>query len=95
MRATRSTALAAAVVTAALAGGSLVSVGTAYADPTGGAAAGQLVGVGSDTTQDVLNALSKSVSVDPGGIVEHGPTDAMFHDPQDPRTEDYVNGRFG
>jgi phosphate transport system ATP-binding protein len=31
----------------------------------------------------------------PGVIVEHGPTDAMFHSPQDPRTHDYVNGRFG
>jgi phosphate transport system ATP-binding protein len=31
----------------------------------------------------------------PGGIVEHGPTDAMFGDPQDPRTADYVGGRFG
>jgi len=28
-------------------------------------------------------------------IVEHGPTDAMFGSPQDQRTEDYVNGRFG
>ncbi|WP_426510210.1 phosphate ABC transporter ATP-binding protein [Dactylosporangium sp. McL0621] len=31
----------------------------------------------------------------PGYIVEHGPTDAMFSTPQDPRTSDYVNGRFG
>ncbi len=31
----------------------------------------------------------------PGYIVEHGPTDAMFGSPQDPRTDDYVNGRFG
>ncbi len=31
----------------------------------------------------------------PGVIVEHGPTDAMFSSPQDQRTEDYVNGRFG
>ncbi|MFP5488050.1 MAG: phosphate ABC transporter ATP-binding protein [Acidimicrobiia bacterium] len=31
----------------------------------------------------------------PGVIVEHGDTDAMFASPQDPRTEDYVNGRFG
>ncbi|MCU1392684.1 MAG: Phosphate transport ATP-binding protein PstB [Ilumatobacteraceae bacterium] len=31
----------------------------------------------------------------PGVIVEHGPTDAMFGSPQDPRTNDYVNGRFG
>jgi phosphate transport system ATP-binding protein len=31
----------------------------------------------------------------PGVIVEHGPTSAMFDHPQDPRTNDYVNGRFG
>ncbi|MFY1634946.1 phosphate ABC transporter ATP-binding protein [Solwaraspora sp. WMMB335] len=31
----------------------------------------------------------------PGYIVEHGPTDAMFGDPVDPRTADYVHGRFG
>jgi len=31
----------------------------------------------------------------PGQIVEHGPTDLMFESPQDSRTFDYVNGRFG
>ena len=31
----------------------------------------------------------------PGIIVEHGDTEAMFAEPQDPRTYDYVNGRFG
>jgi phosphate transport system ATP-binding protein len=31
----------------------------------------------------------------PGVIVEHGLTEAMFSAPQDPRTNDYVNGRFG
>jgi phosphate transport system ATP-binding protein len=31
----------------------------------------------------------------PGVVVEFGPTDAMFNDPQDPRTSDYVHGRFG
>jgi phosphate transport system ATP-binding protein len=31
----------------------------------------------------------------PGYIIEHGPTDAMFGAPQDPRTLDYVHGRFG
>ncbi|MFJ7075844.1 phosphate ABC transporter ATP-binding protein PstB [Streptomyces sp. NPDC098781] len=31
----------------------------------------------------------------PGVIVEHGDTDAMFNSPQDERTSDYVNGRFG
>ena len=32
---------------------------------------------------------------EPGYIVEYGPTDEMFDNPQDPRTADYVNGRFG
>ncbi|MFJ8657921.1 hypothetical protein [Streptomyces sp. NPDC093795] len=31
----------------------------------------------------------------PGVIVEHGPTATVFGSPRDPRTEDYVNGRFG
>ncbi len=31
----------------------------------------------------------------PGVIVEHGDTTAMFNNPQDERTYDYVNGRFG
>jgi phosphate transport system ATP-binding protein len=31
----------------------------------------------------------------PGYIVEYGPTEAMFKNPQDPRTADYVHGRFG
>ena len=31
----------------------------------------------------------------PGVIVEHGDTDAMFQNPRDQRTHDYVNGRFG
>jgi phosphate transport system ATP-binding protein len=31
----------------------------------------------------------------PGHIVEAGTTDQMFSDPVDPRTSDYVHGRFG
>jgi phosphate transport system ATP-binding protein len=31
----------------------------------------------------------------PGVIVEYGDTEAMFNSPLDPRTNDYVNGRFG
>ncbi|MBD0711072.1 MULTISPECIES: phosphate ABC transporter ATP-binding protein [unclassified Streptomyces] len=31
----------------------------------------------------------------PGAIVEHGPTATVFNSPVDPRTADYVNGRFG
>jgi phosphate transport system ATP-binding protein len=32
---------------------------------------------------------------EPGYVVEFGPTDSLFSAPNDPRTEDYVNGRFG
>jgi phosphate transport system ATP-binding protein len=32
---------------------------------------------------------------EPGGIVEAGPTSQMFDSPSDPRTADYVHGRFG
>jgi phosphate transport system ATP-binding protein len=31
----------------------------------------------------------------PGRIVESGPTTVLFGSPTDPRTADYVNGRFG
>ena len=31
----------------------------------------------------------------PGHIVESGPTDQLFHDPHDPRTQDYIHGVFG
>ena len=31
----------------------------------------------------------------PGVIVEHGSTESIFESPQDQRTSDYVNGRFG
>ena len=31
----------------------------------------------------------------PGHIVENGPTEQIFNDPHDPRTADYVHGRFG
>ena len=31
----------------------------------------------------------------PGRIVEHGSTEAMFGAPTDPRTADYIHGRFG
>lgn len=31
----------------------------------------------------------------PGAIVEAGPTAMIFSTPSDPRTLDYVNGRFG
>ena len=30
-----------------------------------------------------------------GYLVEHGPTNELFTKPKDPRTEDYITGRFG
>jgi phosphate transport system ATP-binding protein len=30
-----------------------------------------------------------------GEMVEHAPTDKMFTNPDDERTEDYVSGKFG
>jgi len=44
----------------------------------------------SDTT-----AFFLSQDGNPGYIVEAGATSQIFEDPQDPRTADYVNGRFG
>jgi phosphate transport system ATP-binding protein len=35
------------------------------------------------------------VAREPGRLVESGPTARLFSDPSDPRTYDYVNGRFG
>jgi phosphate transport system ATP-binding protein len=32
---------------------------------------------------------------EPGRLVEQGTTENMFNSPEDPRTLDYVNGRFG
>ncbi|QWF83394.1 Phosphate import ATP-binding protein PstB 3 [Amycolatopsis sp. CA-230715] len=32
---------------------------------------------------------------EPGRVIEHGPTEKIFAEPDDPRTYDYVNGRFG
>ncbi|MFE0026269.1 phosphate ABC transporter ATP-binding protein [Amycolatopsis sp. NPDC059021] len=32
---------------------------------------------------------------EPGRVIEHGPTERIFGSPEDERTHDYVNGRFG
>ncbi|MEU6539279.1 Ig-like domain repeat protein [Streptomyces sp. NPDC047000] len=55
MRSTRSSA---ALVAAAVVAGGLALSSPAYADPTPAGTFRQLVGTGSDTTQDVLNALA-------------------------------------
>ncbi|MGW2820104.1 Ig-like domain repeat protein [Streptomyces sp. NPDC001443] len=55
MRSSRSTA---ALVAAAVVAGGLALASPAYADPTPAGTYRSLVGVGSDTTQDVLNALA-------------------------------------
>lgn len=58
MRMRRASVVATAVVVATLATGIALTSGTAYADPGVGITARQLVGVGSDVTQDVLDALA-------------------------------------
>ena len=30
-----------------------------------------------------------------GNLVEEGPTEAIFNNPKDQRTQDYITGRFG
>ncbi|MFC5201269.1 Ig-like domain repeat protein [Streptomyces kaempferi] len=54
----RTTRLTAAMVAAAVVSGTLALASPASADPTPAGTFRQLVGVGSDTTQDVLNALA-------------------------------------
>lgn len=57
----RTTRLTAAMVAAAVVSGTLALASPASADPTPAGTFRQLVGVGSDTTQDVLNALAGDI----------------------------------
>lgn len=57
----RTTRLTAAMVAAAVVSGTLALTSPASADPTPAGTFRQLVGVGSDTTQDVLNALAGDI----------------------------------
>ncbi|WP_055532992.1 Ig-like domain repeat protein [Streptomyces graminilatus] len=58
MRLSRTSVVATAVVVATLASPLALTSGTAFADPGAGVTTHQLVGVGSDVTQDVLDALA-------------------------------------
>ena len=49
----------------------------------------------SDETAFFLGSGGTLAGGQPGRIVEHGPTQQVFSNPTDPRTEDYINGRFG
>ena len=42
-----------------------------------------------------LTAFFLADEGEPGRIVEFGPTGEIFSAPNDPRTEDYIHGRFG
>lgn len=53
---------------------SLLGMGAAQADPTGAPTPRALNGVGSDTTQDVMNAISNTVVI--GGVKQIGSFDA-------------------
>ena len=45
--------------------------------------------------QQATRVADDTVFMLDGEIVESGPTETIFHNPTDPRTDDYVNGRFG
>jgi len=40
-------------------------------------------------------SLDSTSSARVGTLIEYGDTDAIFRHPSDPRTRDYVTGRFG
>jgi phosphate transport system ATP-binding protein len=42
-----------------------------------------------------LTAFLLADGGEPGRLVELGPTSELFNTPNDPRTEDYIHGRFG
>ena len=42
-----------------------------------------------------LCAFFLAAENEPGHVVEHGPTTKIFEAPDDPRTLEYVHGRFG
>jgi phosphate transport system ATP-binding protein len=44
---------------------------------------------------DVTAFFNLEQSGKPGSLVEMGPTDKIFTNPDKPATEDYVSGRFG
>jgi phosphate transport system ATP-binding protein len=49
----------------------------------------------SDRTAFFTAAIDPESSTRYGQLVEYGPTSAMFTKPSDPRTEQYITGRFG
>jgi phosphate transport system ATP-binding protein len=49
----------------------------------------------SDVTAFFLGSGGTGAGGEPGRVVEVGGTDQIFTNPKDPRTEDYIAGRFG
>jgi len=50
----------------------------------------QAARVSDETAFLLMNAETRA-----GELIEAGPTDQIFTNPQDKRTEDYISGRFG
>ena len=50
---------------------------------------------GSADSVAALHTASALVGGQPGHVVESGSTEKLFTAPDDPRTADYVHGRFG
>jgi phosphate transport system ATP-binding protein len=49
----------------------------------------------SDTTAFFTVDLGAGESRRVGRLVEHNPTETIFTNPADPRTEEYITGKFG
>jgi phosphate transport system ATP-binding protein len=49
----------------------------------------------SDHTLMMMVEARPGLGKNVGTVIEAGPTDAIFTKPTDPRTEDYITGRFG
>ena len=45
--------------------------------------------------QQAARVADKTAFMLDGELIEHGPTHAIFTNPDDARTEDYVTGKFG
>ena len=75
--------------------GTMAGLSLVVAAFLGGAYMGGRVVSGEGDLLTLLKSVSAALGGMAGGIVEQGPTAMMFDAPSDPRTMDYVNGRFG
>ncbi len=72
----------------------MAAAGTGNGDALGGLPSGFLIrgaiALVSDATAVMMMGEDRA-----GEVIEFGPTQAIFTNPQEKRTEDYITGRFG